>query len=144
MATLKMDFDDYQSPIAPKLLLHEGRARRKPNLIRKGDGPGGVPDEWDGYNYKDDKFYKRLCARAGGEPKARYVFLVCRDLEKHFDWLPKRSRFAARRIPNAYAWLKQCETYPLLNGTFVTIADSVAAELELANVRICLTGGASS
>jgi hypothetical protein len=119
-------------------LFRTSRIAGKPNQIRKGDGPDGVPDEWDNYDYKDDKFYKRLCARANGEPKAKYLFLVCRLLENQFDWLPRRSRFAARRVPNAYAWLKQCEACPLLNGTFDKIANAIAETFEKANQRICL------
>jgi hypothetical protein len=112
------------------------RTVKKPNRVKKGAGPDGAADPWDNYWYKEDRFYKRLCARANGEPSSQYLFRVCSTLERQFDWLLNKSIFAVRRVPVAYSWLKKCESTPLLNITFDRVADEVAEEFEQMDHKI--------
>jgi hypothetical protein len=68
-----------------------------------------IPDEDDTYEYRSGHFFQVLVGAAGMAPIAAVLFAMCTVLEDRLTnegrQLSERSRWAKRRLANAYAWL---------------------------------------
>jgi hypothetical protein len=85
---------------------------RKPNKVRKGDGPESVPDPegYDDYEYQKSPFFRKLKPLIK-KRHSRILKLLCKAIRQHQpEGLSIPNRWAMRRVPCSYAWLDRNQT----------------------------------